>query len=503
MTAGAVTQLGGVILGMQPLSFSNLAENAFRTLGISGSATQAEIDAAARRMRIFPDPSRIPASPWDRAALGEIARSKSDIERAVMLLQQPRSRLEHRLLWYCGSSPPPALTSTGFDGDAEDAITLPDAHNRAIAAMHGAWLSGGESPDASEWRDVVQRFRQLHGFGEYASWVASLETAGEFEKRSSPAEQAEAIRGVSRSIIQGIAAMAQASFDAGDADRGQHLLSIVHESGDDGVPADEALGRVLDRVEDDLDTLCRDVDDRLRDKLATNRQDPTPFYDQNIWACRSAEVTLQDKIRPTLQRFMALAASSPRRLDRGKSAVAELLVLLALGWEWSGEFNRALVTLNEAESLSDGSPSTSVTIEQQRERCEEKLQQLRPYLRAGDFTSSGVYYATGTMNRRAAPPKKQKSNWWLAWLGVAILSGVFRSMTGSSHSTRDAPDFRNYRIPQYREPDVPRITPEMSQSLSEALRRARERRGAMSRPSVGPFSRPVFDPYYQEPPREP
>src|SRR4051812_28342600 len=130
---------------MQPLSFSNLAENAFRTLGISGSATQAEIDAAARRMRIFPDPSRIPPSLWDRAAMGDIERSKSDIERAVMLLQQPASRLEHRLFWYCGTTPPPALLATAFDeADVADGIaSLPEAHNRAVAAMHGAWLSGG------------------------------------------------------------------------------------------------------------------------------------------------------------------------------------------------------------------------------------------------------------------------------------------------------------------------------------------------------------------------
>src|SRR5215212_1276920 len=94
---------------MQPLTLASLAANAYRTLGLSASAGQAAIDGAARRMRIWPDPSRIPPTPWDLPELGPLSRFRSDIEQAVARLHDPASRAAQRLLWYAGSSPPSGL----------------------------------------------------------------------------------------------------------------------------------------------------------------------------------------------------------------------------------------------------------------------------------------------------------------------------------------------------------------------------------------------------------
>ena len=85
---------------MEPLTRENFAANAYRTLGLSASATSAEIDAAARRMRIWPDPNRIPPTPWDLPFLGPVDRSRVQIEQAVARLHEPATRLADRLRWY-------------------------------------------------------------------------------------------------------------------------------------------------------------------------------------------------------------------------------------------------------------------------------------------------------------------------------------------------------------------------------------------------------------------
>src|SRR6478736_4522454 len=92
---------------MQPLTRQRLAANAYRTLGLSASADQAAVDGAARRMRIWPDPSRIPPTPWDLPWFEPVARAKDQIEQAVAQLGNPDPRVEEQLLWYLGTAPPP------------------------------------------------------------------------------------------------------------------------------------------------------------------------------------------------------------------------------------------------------------------------------------------------------------------------------------------------------------------------------------------------------------
>ena len=45
------------------LSGESITRNSFRILGLPATASQADVDRAARRLRIWPDPSRIPPTP--------------------------------------------------------------------------------------------------------------------------------------------------------------------------------------------------------------------------------------------------------------------------------------------------------------------------------------------------------------------------------------------------------------------------------------------------------
>jgi hypothetical protein len=92
---------------MGVLTAQRMAASAYRTLGLPASATQAQIDAAARRLRIWADPKTVPPTPWDTPWLGPVRRSRNDIEQALSALNEPATRVEERLLWF--HRPEPAL----------------------------------------------------------------------------------------------------------------------------------------------------------------------------------------------------------------------------------------------------------------------------------------------------------------------------------------------------------------------------------------------------------
>ena len=64
---------------MARFNIEKLQQNAFRILGLKADATQAEIDSAARLMRLWNDHTQIPGTVNDASWLGNIPRTLSDI----------------------------------------------------------------------------------------------------------------------------------------------------------------------------------------------------------------------------------------------------------------------------------------------------------------------------------------------------------------------------------------------------------------------------------------
>src|SRR5688500_11897480 len=137
-------------------AIERLTRNAFRVLGLPATASQAAIDQAARRMRIFSDPKRVPATPFDAPWLGELPRSKMDLEQAVARLSEPRSRLRERLLWFHDAelvpadAAPAALDAAAVRfGSRSDVVA---EHDTAVTLYAAALLADPRIADASRWQ---------------------------------------------------------------------------------------------------------------------------------------------------------------------------------------------------------------------------------------------------------------------------------------------------------------------------------------------------------------
>jgi len=355
---------------MLPLSAQTFAANAYRTLGLSASAGQAEIDAAARRMRIWPDPARIPATPWDLLHMGPVGRTRSHLALAVSLLHEPGTRLEHRLLWYHDGKAPAA----GADFDV-----LPDSptkrHDVALIGLHGSFAEDPAITNIARWSRVIMEVEALSGDQEYRAWIEALERDGNFEKRATAAETASAVTGLPAALIRMLADRARAALDSDDFAGCARVASLVRTSRPEH--SREALHRLLNAIEDILHTRRSEMDRDLRDKLETRHEAPKPYYAANGTAALGWSKYYDRSIQPLRALLEDIAgADDADRVVRARSACGALLQLLALGWEWAGLFCSAERTLLDALDLARGS-AFEAGILQDLNRCRPLAEQER------------------------------------------------------------------------------------------------------------------------------
>src|SRR5262249_26011884 len=136
-----------VVHGVSGMSLNSegLTNNAFRVLGLSATASQSAIEQAARRMRIWPDPARVPPTPWDLPWLGPGQRTTMNPPHAGSRLNDPLARIRERLMWFheplslTSSAPVDALEATL---ERVRARTDPAAgHDAALARFAAAMLA--------------------------------------------------------------------------------------------------------------------------------------------------------------------------------------------------------------------------------------------------------------------------------------------------------------------------------------------------------------------------
>jgi hypothetical protein len=354
---------------MQPLTLANLAANPYRTLGIGGSADQAAIELAARRLRIWADPRHIPATPWDLPGLGPIDRSRAAVEQAVARLDNPESRVQERLTWYTGPVPPVNMPDGGKASEG-----FPGMHDRAIAALHAAWAADPEALDAPLWEDVWGRLSRLADSMDFLDWMLHIENEGGFEKRASLEEIGQATIQLVPALAQGLRPKARSAVDRGDKAAGAALMALLRrEQAGEG----SAAGRLIDDLEDEVVGRCRKAAAQLHKTLANDPAAPENHRVQNIYNSFMVAEEYRDEIAPRLKQLLDLLGPGENdRRERVQTHCAELLMLTAIGWEWAGDPLKAKESLLTALEVGEALP-LKASIEQELARIRPEVEQAR------------------------------------------------------------------------------------------------------------------------------
>lgn len=276
---------------MLTLDIQSVSANAYRVLGLAAGASQAEVDGAARRMRLCADEgSSIVNDTPD--ALPPFHRTRQNIESAVARLTHPETRVVERVLWFC--KPAAAATSLG-DARGIKGRPTPDepswpsdiaqSHDRSLAMVCAITGRGPLSYDWDLWKRAATEIGRLAQSSEYGDWLQRIEADGGFDK---PATSGEIIA-------------AQRALAGGMAETCLHLLCDGPGPVPRLCPALRALIEVgeplatelmLDRVEALLATECD----------AQRRRIDAAWRTHIIWrlleACGRADGRFRTSLRP-------------------------------------------------------------------------------------------------------------------------------------------------------------------------------------------------------------
>jgi len=352
---------------MQALSQENLAGNAFRVLGLPAGAGQAQIDAAARRMRIWTNPAQIPPTPWDLPWLGSLPRSRSDIELAVARLTDPVSRINQRLFWFAENGaaqtaqprgrifgrilkPAPIAASAAHPACSE--------HDAALARLASALIADPQTQSPQRWSGALAAFCESAASLDYREWFVAAEGAGEFEKKAGVEEVLALMNALPGSIAQSLATRARDALDHDRAGACIQLIWLLRAAGPDERLRSKLEAGIGDRIEDLLTARCKGFQNDLFKNIRWENSSAAAAVRVNRATCRRAAKEVRHSIDPLFtalaefETFEMASGITPERMKRVGPPAAGMLRNLGLGWGRVGQRKKAEQAFRRALRLT-------------------------------------------------------------------------------------------------------------------------------------------------------
>lgn len=197
--------------------------NAYRVLRIPASASAADIQKAADRMRRA-EPGVYNTSEIDVTALGDVPRGDTDITDAIARLTNPVQRLTDRLLWFCQLPKPGGTSRLSSDMD-------PAGHDDALRALIDISITampGGLDESAlAAWVDALRAWHAVTSDDDF--WFLALmnEDQGGFEPTATTAEVDAVRAGAVRIAAEPLLIAAHAALAAGNKDTVRRVLTAL------------------------------------------------------------------------------------------------------------------------------------------------------------------------------------------------------------------------------------------------------------------------------------
>jgi hypothetical protein len=307
---------------MKPLTLNDLIRNAYRTLGLTAGASEADVDGAARRMRLWENPADIPATENDAPFLGPVRRTRQDIDAAVSRLADPEARVQERLWWFANM--PPENDEGVAAGDS-----VLERHDAALAQVYRVLVTDANEASLRRWKKLMREFEALSTDDDYLAWLLEREAEGDFEKRATMEEVAAAQGQMAERLSLALAAAADWTLAGGDASAAAQVVQLLQRNAgaaQAAAPSTQHADPILTQLEERLREKCIELRE-IVDKAWETRQIPILRS-----ACHRAINLFERNVKPIFEEAMSLIGDDLRR-ERAQQEVAALLVHVSEGYE--------------------------------------------------------------------------------------------------------------------------------------------------------------------------
>ena len=342
---------------MSVLRFEQFRRNSFRLLGLSASAGQAEVLAAARRMRLLASDPDAPSTSWDLPWLGQLPRQRSDIEQAIARLNDPSSRLTERIFWFVNEPPDRSMRAralraakTVSDPRLPAANPAVFSHDSALLDVARLHIADSALKKVESWQHALARLCQSTRSEEYSQWLWSVERNGEFEIPATLDEIDITVSALPELVAQSLAEQVRAKLDEDDIGGVLAGISVLS-----GLPADatvEARREIFDRVEDLLSSRCNRLCDKLFHGITWGSSSSRAMVARHNYLCREATKDVRRSIDPLFSILRVDPEAADLRLERVSIPAARAMRNLGNGWVRSGKLRRAGRVLRHAQNLA-------------------------------------------------------------------------------------------------------------------------------------------------------
>jgi len=343
---------------MAGLTLIQLRSNPFRVLGLPASAGQADIFAAARRMRIYASPAEIPATDWDIPLLGTLARARTDIEQSVSQLSDPITRLEHRQRWF-GKLPLPSKVAGAAEPNAFGLDPRVAPHDQDLWRIARLFLADPSMKKrAAAWEEALLAFCASNSDEGYLRWLRKVEKAGNFDKVATKSEVKFVADGAAAMIAEPIAEQARDALDHGQVALAIGHLRMLKALGTNSELIAPFCKGVFDRMEDNVVVRCNQLCEELRRNITWGAGGGVAMKNRHRRICGKADEEVARSITPLLHALLLDELGGSERIRRVSLPAARMLRNLGNGWVRGNNLPHAKKILLRAKALVEGTAYT-------------------------------------------------------------------------------------------------------------------------------------------------